>query len=118
MVKASIVGATGYTGAVLTDILASHPQVELHKLTSRSYAGKHVHEVFPRLRVSGSYEPYEKEAVSKSDVAFVCYPHAESHGIVADLVEAGCRVVDLGADFRLKDAGCLQRLVRIRASAC
>jgi N-acetyl-gamma-glutamyl-phosphate reductase len=103
MIAASIVGATGYTGAVLTDILAGHPDVRLDCLTSKSYAGRSVGEVFPALRVDGRYTEYSVEAVADSDVAFVCYPHAEAHQVAAPLVDAGCRVVDLSADFRLKD---------------
>lgn len=103
VIKASIVGATGYTGAILTDILSLHPEVELHSLTSKSYSGKRVSDVFPRLRVEGSYEEYAVNSVAKGDVAFVCYPHAASHQVVAEVVESGCKVIDLSADFRLKD---------------
>lgn len=102
MIAASIVGATGYTGAILTDILAEHPGVRLRALTSKSYAGRTVSDVFPHLRSAGRYVPYSVDAVRGSDVAFVCYPHAEAYGVVAELVDAGCRVVDLSADFRLK----------------
>lgn len=105
MIRASIVGATGYTGAVLTDILDGHPDVRLEALTSKSYPGKRVGEIFPHLRVDARYCEYSLEAVSESDVAFVCYPHAEAHRVVAELVDAGCRVIDLSADFRLKDPG-------------
>ncbi len=105
MIKASIIGATGYTGEVLTDILSGHPQVEVETLTSKSYCGKRVVDVFPRLRVPGEYEQYSVDAAAESDVAFVCYPHAESHTVVGELVDAGCRVIDLSADYRLKDAG-------------
>ena len=103
MIKASIVGATGYTGAVLTDILSQHPDVGLHALTSKSYAERTVAKVFPELRLEGRYAEYAAEAVEGSDVVFVCYPHAESYGVVAPLIDAGCRVIDLSADFRLKD---------------
>ncbi|OFW61304.1 MAG: N-acetyl-gamma-glutamyl-phosphate reductase [Actinobacteria bacterium RBG_16_64_13] len=103
MIRASIVGATGYTGALLTDILSEHPDVQLDVLTSRSYAGRSVCDVFPHLRIEGRYAPYSIQAVAQSDVAFVCYPHAEAHAAVAALVDAGCKVVDLSADFRLKD---------------
>jgi N-acetyl-gamma-glutamyl-phosphate reductase len=103
VIQASIVGATGYTGAVLTDILAEHPDVRLRTLTSKSYVGRGVTDIFPHLRVEGVYEPYSPEVVAGSDVVFVCYPHAEAHGVVAAAVDAGCRVVDLSADFRLKD---------------
>jgi len=103
VIAASIVGATGYTGAILTDILAVHPDVRLRALTSKSYVGKRVADVFPHLRVEGRYVEFAPEAVAGTDVAFVCYPHAESHEVVATLVDVGCRVVDLGADYRLKD---------------
>lgn len=103
MTAASVVGATGYTGAVLTDILSQHPGVELGALTSISHAGKTVTDVFPQLRVQGRYVAYSREAIRGSDVAFVCYPHAQSHEVVSELVDSGCRVVDLSADFRLKD---------------
>ncbi len=105
VIKASIVGATGYTGAVLTDILSEHPHVRLQALTTQSYIGRHVAEVFPALRVDATYCAYTPEAVAGSDVAFVCYPHAEAHPVVAELIDTGCRVIDLSADFRLKDPG-------------
>lgn len=105
MIKASIVGATGYTGAVLTDILSEHPGVELRTLTSKSYVGSHVTDIFPRLRVDGAYSEYSEESIREADVAFICYPHAQSHPVVAELLESGVRVIDLGADFRLKDPG-------------
>lgn len=103
MITASIVGATGYTGAVLTDLLAGHPHVRLQALTTQSYVGQRVGDVFPHLRVDGTYCQYSPEAVAGSEVAFVCYPHAQAHPVVAELVDAGCRVVDLSADFRLKE---------------
>lgn len=103
MITASIVGATGFTGAVLTDILAEHPDVRLGALTSKSYVGKQVTNVFPHLRVDGSYVEFSAETAGGADVAFVCYPHAEAHAVVAELVTKGCRVVDLSADYRLKD---------------
>ncbi len=103
MITASIVGATGYTGAVLTDILAEHPHVTLHALTSKSFVGRRVAEVFPAQRVEQRYVEFAPGALAGSDVVFVCYPHAEAHGVVARLLDEGCRVVDLSADFRLKD---------------
>ncbi|MFH1833977.1 MAG: N-acetyl-gamma-glutamyl-phosphate reductase [bacterium] len=105
MITASIVGATGYTGAILADILSEHPEVRLGALTSRSYPGRSVTEVFPGLRIEGRYVEYRPEIMAGSDVAFVCYPHGEAHAAVAELVDAGVRVVDLSADFRLKDPG-------------
>ena len=109
MITASIVGATGYTGAVLTDILTEHPEVELGPLTSKSYAGSRVDRVFPQLRVQSSYVAYTAETAGEADVVFVCYPHAEAYAVVAELVDRGCRVVDLSADYRLKDPAGYER---------
>ena len=116
MLRASIVGATGFTGAVLTDLLSRHPQVELGALTSTSYVGRRVAEVFRHLRMEGAYTLYDPAAAADADVAFVCYPHAQSHPVVAELVDAGVRVVDLSADFRLNDPAAVPGLVRVRAS--
>ena len=102
MITASIVGATGYTGAVLTDILAEHPEVKFGSLTSKSYVGSRVDQVFPHLRVTADYVAYSPETAGEADVVFVCYPHAEAYAVVAELVERGCRVVDLSADYRLR----------------
>jgi N-acetyl-gamma-glutamyl-phosphate reductase len=103
VITASIVGATGYTGALLTDILAEHPGVKLRALTSKSYVGRRVCDIFPYLRLEGMYVEFSMDAVAGSDVVFVCYPHKEAHDAVAALVAGGCKVVDLSADFRLKD---------------
>lgn len=103
MIRASIVGATGFTGMVLTDILDRHPEVRLDALTSASYVGRAVVDLFPHLRLEGTYVPYETARVADSEYVFVCYPHGAAHPIVAELVEAGHKVIDLSADFRLGD---------------
>lgn len=103
MIRASIIGATGYTGMVLSYLLSRHPNVQLDALTSQSYVGRAVAEVFPHLRLDTRYEPYSVSRMAESEVAFVCYPHAEAHVVAAELVEAGVRVIDLSADFRLRD---------------
>ncbi len=104
MVKVSVVGATGFTGAVLTDLLAGHAGVELDALTSSSFTGRRVADVFPHLRVGARYVAYEPARMADSEYVFVCYPHAKAHPVVAELVDGGHRVIDLSADFRLKDA--------------
>ena len=101
VITASIVGATGYTGALLTDILAQHPEVRLDRMTSKSYVGRRVVDVFRYLRVEGTYTEYSVEKLAASDVVFVCYPHAQAYEAVAELIDAGHKVVDLSADFRL-----------------
>ena len=117
MITASIVGATGYTGALLTDILSQHPEVRLQRLTTKSYVGRSVRDVFPHLRVEHGYTEYSVSALGGSDVVFVCYPHAQAHEVVAELIDAGCRVVDLSADFRLNDPTGVRDVVWVRTSA-
>jgi len=104
VIKASIIGATGFTGAVLTDLLSRHPEVQLDALTSTAYVGRTVDQIFPHLRISHAFEPYEPGRMVSSEVVFVCLPHGEAHRIVAEQVAAGRRVVDFSADYRLKDA--------------
>jgi N-acetyl-gamma-glutamyl-phosphate reductase len=104
VIAASILGATGFTGALLTEMLDRHPEVALEALTSSSYEGRRVTDVFPHSRVAAAYVAYAPDRVAGSDVVFVCYPHAEAHPVVAELLAAGHRVVDLSADFRLRDA--------------
>jgi N-acetyl-gamma-glutamyl-phosphate reductase len=87
----------------LTDILALHPNVRLSCLSSKSYVGRRIEDVFPHLRIDGVYTDFKPEALEDSDVVFVCYPHAEAHEVVAALIDAGHRVIDLSADFRLTD---------------
>src|SRR5680860_431116 len=103
VITASIVGATGFTGMVLTDLLDRHPEVRLDALTSVSYAGRTVPDLFPQLRVRGAYVEYAAERVADSEYVFVCYPHAAAHPVVAELLDAGHKVVDLSADFRLSE---------------
>lgn len=105
-VKVSIVGATGYTGAELVRILSRHPGVELVRLTTQSYAGQRMWEVYPHL-YSFCDQTGEKldlpATVADSDVIFIALPHGHSAPVVAEAVQSGKKVIDLGADFRLKD---------------
>ncbi|QFT53390.1 N-acetyl-gamma-glutamyl-phosphate reductase [Microbulbifer sp. THAF38] len=105
MIKVAIVGATGYTGVELLRILATHPQVKVVAITSRSLKGTPVAELFPSLR--GHYdlafcEP-EIEQLASCDLVFFATPHGVAQAQVPALIERGVRVVDLSADFRLKD---------------
>ncbi len=103
MIRASVVGATGFTGAVLTDLLSRHPHVELDALTSTSYVGRTSDDLFPYLRIRAPYVAYDPAILAGSDVVFVCYPHAQAHPVVVEALASGQRVIDLSADFRLRD---------------
>ncbi len=106
MIKVGIVGGTGYTGAELLRLLALHPEVELVAITSRAEAGKRVTEIFPNLRgmVDLVFTPPEESILRRCDVIFFATPNGTAMGMVPGLLEAGVRVIDLAADFRLKDA--------------
>ncbi len=105
--SAAIIGASGLTGLELLRILKSHPNVRVTTVTSRKFCGKSVAEVFPSLR--SLYEglcftaPHGGEALG-ADVIFSCLPHAASMEVVARFIEAGKKVIDLSADFRIKNA--------------
>ena len=105
MIKVGIVGGTGYTGVELLRILAVHPDVEVSCITSRSEAGLALAEMFPNLR--GHYDLEFSEpalaALSGCDLVFFATPHGVAMGMMPELMAAGTRVVDLSADFRLKD---------------
>jgi len=110
-IAVSIVGASGYSGAELFSILLRHSGVTVKKLFANSSAGKAVHEVYPRFahRVHATYEPYSLEAACSSDLVFIALPSGEAMQIVPELLHHGKRVIDLGGDFRLRDAKTYER---------
>jgi N-acetyl-gamma-glutamyl-phosphate reductase len=102
MVKAAVAGANGYAGMTAVHLLARHPNVELSQLTSRSYAGKPYTEVFPLLDLAGEFLP--EPSPDGLDVIFSCLPHNVGAAKVGAWLDAGVRVIDMSADFRLHDA--------------
>jgi N-acetyl-gamma-glutamyl-phosphate reductase len=99
--KAAVAGANGYAGMTLVHILARHPGVELTQLTSRSFAGQPYSSVFPLLDVEGTFLPgLEVDGV---DVVFSCLPHNVGASLAQGWLSGGARVIDMSADFRLKD---------------
>jgi len=105
MIKIGIVGGTGYTGVELLRILAAHPHAELTAITSRKEDGMPVAEMFPSLRgfVSLTFSAPEKTPLHECDVVFFATPHGVAMAQARELLAAGVRVIDLAADFRLKD---------------
>ena len=106
MIKVGIVGGTGYTGIELLRLLAQHPEVELAAITSRKESGEKVAAMFPSLRgrVDLAFEDPAKANLASCDLVFFATPSGVAMGEAKALVEAGVRVVDLSADFRLRDA--------------
>ncbi len=111
MVNVAIVGANGYSGAELCAILARHPAAEVVAVTSRQHAGKRLGEVLPRLEGCGplaalAFSEPSRDALLACDAEFffLALPHGLAAEFAAPLCDAGRRVVDLSADFRLRDA--------------
>ena len=106
MLRVGIVGASGYVGAELLRILAGHPTVTISAVTSEHHAGKPIHHVFPHLtgQFSLILETFDaKQLASKTDLLFLALPHMTSMPAAEACLKAGLRVIDLSADFRLKD---------------
>lgn len=106
-IKAGIVGGTGYTGVELLRLLASHPQVELAAITSRSEEGTAVADMFPNLRghVDLKFSAPDVAQLKQCDVVFFATPNGIAMTQVQELLDAGVKVIDLAADFRIKDIG-------------
>jgi N-acetyl-gamma-glutamyl-phosphate reductase len=109
-VKVGIVGASGYSGEELVRLLLLHPHAELSAITSRQYAGQSLAQVFPRF----SHYPKGKGLrfteskpdllAKQADVVFLALPHGVAAEFAVPLIQQGCQVIDLSADFRLDDA--------------
>ena len=106
MIKVGIVGGTGYTGVELLRLLAQHPQVSLEAITSRKEAGMAVSEMFPNLRrrVGLNFVDPTSAPLKKCDLVFFATPNGIAMQQTRELLDAGVRVVDLAADFRIRDA--------------
>lgn len=106
MIRAGVVGATGYAGAELVKILSRHPEVELTVLTSRQYADRPFSKVYPFLRgiVDDLCEPFDADRIcEKTDYVFTALPHKLPMSIIPELITKGKKVIDLSADFRFND---------------
>jgi len=107
--KVAVIGANGYSGEELCSLLARHPQVDVVVLTSRQHDGKRVGDILPRLAGPISDLEFQAPAVpsllsTEAEFFFLALPHGLAAEFAAPLIEAGRRVIDLSADFRLRDA--------------
>jgi len=119
MIKAGIVGGTGYTGVELLRLLAQHPQVELRAVTSRKEAGTAVSAMFPGLRghVDLAFTEPGAEQLRGCDVVFFGTPNGVAMNEARGVLDVGARIVDLSADFRLRDVGEWQRWYKTKHAA-
>ena len=105
MIKAGIVGGTGYTGVELLRLLAQHPEVEIAAITSRKEAGMAVADMFPSLRgrVGLAFTTPEEAPLKSCDVVFFATPNGVAMQQTRELLDAGVKIIDLAADFRIQD---------------
>jgi N-acetyl-gamma-glutamyl-phosphate reductase len=106
VIKVGIVGGTGYTGVELLRLLVNHPRVTLSVITSRAEAGRRVDNLFLNLRghCELSFSEPDPAALAACDVVFYATPHNVAMQMVPELLQTGTRIIDLSADFRLRDA--------------
>jgi N-acetyl-gamma-glutamyl-phosphate reductase len=107
MVRAAVAGANGYAGMTAVNLLARHPNVEVAQLSSRSFAGKPYSTVFPVLDRAGTF--VAEPVADGVDVIFSCLPHNVGASKAKAWLDAGVRVIDMSADFRLRDASLYPR---------
>src|SRR4029079_2369093 len=103
MVSVSITGASGYTGGELLRLALAHPQLEVKQVTSERLDGQFVHFTHPNLRKRTQLKFVRADAVEKCDLLFLCLPHGSAMGRIDHLSTLADRIVDLSADFRLRD---------------
>ena len=102
-IKISIVGASGYAGGELLRLLLFHPQVEIAQVTSESHAGEYVYQQHPHLRKRTQLQFVSREALQPCDLIFLALPHGEAQKQIERYVSLAPKLIDLSADFRLKD---------------
>ncbi|MHB1261823.1 MAG: N-acetyl-gamma-glutamyl-phosphate reductase [Thermoplasmatota archaeon] len=109
MTTVSILGASGYTGGELLRLLLQHPGVEVVGATSQKFAGEFLHKAHPNLRGRTQLKFVARNELPAADVVFTCVPHGTGMAAVPAILDQGSKVVDLSADFRLRDAATYQQ---------
>jgi N-acetyl-gamma-glutamyl-phosphate/LysW-gamma-L-alpha-aminoadipyl-6-phosphate reductase len=109
MIRAGIIGGSGYTGGELLRLLLAHPQVEVAQVTSRSHLGEYVYQVHPNLRKQTQLKFIDPEQVTPVDVLFLALPHGQAQHKIDHYASLAERIVDLSADFRLRSPEAYRR---------
>ena len=107
--RVGVVGASGFTGALAAELVWRHPRLELAAATARAEAGSPLTDLYPRYRAPVTLSEYDVEEAEGWDAAIVAYPHGAAAEVVAELVGRGVQVVDLSADFRIRDRDTYER---------
>jgi N-acetyl-gamma-glutamyl-phosphate/LysW-gamma-L-alpha-aminoadipyl-6-phosphate reductase len=104
MTSVSIIGGSGYGGGELLRLLLSHPNVEIKQVTSRSHLGEYVYQVHPNLRKLTQLKFSDPAALEPVDILFLAQPHGQAQHHIEEYAELAPKIIDLAADFRLRDA--------------
>lgn len=111
MIRVGIAGATGYAGIELVRLLLQHPEAEVVQVTTEQYQGQQLARVYPHLqgRIGLLGEPTQAEALAAFDVVFTSMPHGHAMAVAKAVKAAGHKLIDIGADFRLRDVRSYER---------
>jgi len=111
MRSAGVLGATGYTGAVLLSILSRHPDIHLSLVTSNTHRGKKISDVFPHFRgkLETILDATDEDHRGACDVYFLCLPHGTASAKAAEIFDGKALIIDLSADFRFEDVTLYER---------
>jgi N-acetyl-gamma-glutamyl-phosphate reductase len=118
MLKVAIAGASGYTGVELVRLLLKHPEAKIHAVTSETWQGKPVVEVFPSLagHIEDDFVPLDSKLLNECDLVFLALPHTTGMDKVPGFLKNGQRVIDLSADFRLDSAEVFEQWYQVAHS--
>lgn len=120
MIKAGIIGGTGYTGEILAGLLLRHPEVSLAWITSQSHKNEKIAEVYPHLNELTDLvckEPHIEKLAKSADVVFIALPNGMAMNLAPKILKAGAKVIDLSADFRFKDASVFKQWYKMEHSS-
>ena len=111
MIKAAVLGATGYAGIELVRLLSMHPQTEIKILGSQSFDGQSISEVYPNFKgiLEKECEKTDIDRVAECDVAFTALPHGASKEVIPEIIKRGVKVIDLSGDFRYDDVSVYEK---------
>jgi len=104
MIKASIIGGSGYTGGELLRLLIPHPEVDVVQVTSRQKLGEYLYQTHPNLRKQTDLKFSDPATLEPTDILFLALPHGQAQHNIAEYAQKAERIIDLSADFRLRDA--------------
>jgi LysW-gamma-L-alpha-aminoadipyl-6-phosphate/LysW-L-glutamyl-5-phosphate reductase len=104
MIRVSILGGSGYGGGELLRLLLGHPNVDVSQVTSRSHLGEYVYQVHPNLRKRTQLKFSDPAVLETVDLLFLAQPHGEAQRHIEEYAKLAPRIIDLAADFRLRDA--------------